>query len=398
MFLADRDGDGKAEVRETLFTGFATGPLERGVNCPIWSVDNWIYIGGGHSGGKITGPHLAQSVELPNSDFRIKADGSAIEPVPGRTHTIGHTMTAAGERFVTSTGTPGIFVAPIEWRYLARNPDVAIGGLEMNAADDEKSYPTSRPHPWRTRRADDPGFSKYYTDHYGVAVIRAERLPHVGLFAARLSRWGVVRVSTANCSPANRRQNFIHRSLIQRDGVALRLTREKTESQREFLASSDPWFHPIALAIAPDGTVCIVDFYREIIEDYSAIPRYLQQQYGLVAGREHGRLWRLTHVFATESDSADMSKLSAAQLVAEVKSKNYWRRRTAQRLLVEKQDKSITRDLSLLVRESKRLEPVLAALYALDGLGTLTAHDVTARSSTTIQPSACMACGSASGS
>src|SRR6266436_2154694 len=28
VFLADRDGDGKAEVRETLFTGFTTGALE----------------------------------------------------------------------------------------------------------------------------------------------------------------------------------------------------------------------------------------------------------------------------------------------------------------------------------------------------------------------------------
>ncbi|MEX2185236.1 MAG: PVC-type heme-binding CxxCH protein [Pirellulales bacterium] len=377
VFLADRDGDGKAEVRETLFTGFATGPLERGVNCPIWGVDNWIYIGGGHSGGKITGPHLAGSVELPNSDFRIKADGSAIEPVPGRTHTIGHTMTAAGERFVTSTGTPGIFVAPIEWRYLARNPDVATGSLEMNAADDQKAYPTSQPHPWRTRRADDPGFSKYYTDRYGVA----ESAPNGYLTSAcsplvyQGSELFGLDGQLLTCEPA---QNFVHRSLIVRDGVALRLTREKTESQREFLASSDPWFHPISLAIAPDGTVCVVDFYREIIEDYSAIPRYLQQQYGLVAGREHGRLWRLTNVFATKNDSIDMSKLSAAELVAEVKSKNFWRRRTAQRLLVEKQDKSVTRDLSLLARESKRLEPVLAALYALDGLGTLAAYDVSA--------------------
>jgi hypothetical protein len=30
VFLADRDGDGTAEVREKLFTGFRTGALERG--------------------------------------------------------------------------------------------------------------------------------------------------------------------------------------------------------------------------------------------------------------------------------------------------------------------------------------------------------------------------------
>ena len=32
LFFADRDGDGVAEVRETLFTGFGTGELERGIN------------------------------------------------------------------------------------------------------------------------------------------------------------------------------------------------------------------------------------------------------------------------------------------------------------------------------------------------------------------------------
>ena len=67
----------------------------------------------------------------------------------------------------------------------------------------------------------------------------------------------------------------------------------KGEEQREFLASRDAWFHPIALARTPQGQLAIVDFYREIIEDYSAIPRHLQQQYGLVNGRDRGRVWIL---------------------------------------------------------------------------------------------------------
>lgn len=83
IFLADRDGDGKAEVRETLFTGFPVGMLERGINAPQWGSDGWIYFGRGHGGGKITGPHLTASVDLPGTDFRIRADGTAIEPVTG---------------------------------------------------------------------------------------------------------------------------------------------------------------------------------------------------------------------------------------------------------------------------------------------------------------------------
>ena len=65
---------------------------------------------------------------------------------------------------------------------------------------------------------------------------------------------------------------------LDRDGSRLRLRRAPGEEKSEFLTSSDSWFHAIALSHAPDGSVFIADFYREIIEDYSAIPRYLQQQ------------------------------------------------------------------------------------------------------------------------
>ena len=100
LFLADRDGDGQAEVREVLFEGFAKGPLERSINCPQWGPDNWIYVGRGSGGGTIRGKYLDRPVQLPHTDFRIKPDGSAIEPVAGGTHTMGFAFTESGDRFV----------------------------------------------------------------------------------------------------------------------------------------------------------------------------------------------------------------------------------------------------------------------------------------------------------
>src|SRR5437879_3041836 len=102
VFLADRDEDGVAETRDVLFTGFRTGALERGINAPQWDADGWIYFGRGWGGGKITGPRLAAPVELPDSDFRIRADGSAIEPVTGATDTFGFAMTESGDRFTVT--------------------------------------------------------------------------------------------------------------------------------------------------------------------------------------------------------------------------------------------------------------------------------------------------------
>ena len=59
VYFADRDGDGKADFRETLFSGFAVTYLERGINNPRSGSDNWIYAAAGGGGGTIKGPHLA---------------------------------------------------------------------------------------------------------------------------------------------------------------------------------------------------------------------------------------------------------------------------------------------------------------------------------------------------
>ena len=144
------------------------------------------------------------------------------------------------------------------------------------------------------------------------------------------------------------------------------------------MTSSDPWFHAISLAHAPDGSIYIVDFYREIIEDYSAIPRYLQQQYGLVAGKNHGRIWRLTHdQLPTENADSNMSLLFPENLVAEVASARFWRRETARRLLIEKTwdaptKKAIIKGLNAHITMQQNVESVLNAFSTLVGLQSIT--------------------------
>lgn len=375
LYLADRDGDGRAEVREVLFDGFGEGPLERSVNCPQWGPDNWIYFGRGKSGGEIQGPYLKKPVLLPGTDFRIQPDGSVIEPVTGGTQTMGFAFTAEGDRFVISTRTPGIFIAPIPWKYLARNPDMATPPMEQKATADEHVYPTSQPHPWRTRRFNDPGFSKYYADRYGIQ----ESAPN-GYFTSACSPLVYqdsalpgLQGALLACEPA---QNLVHRALVKRDGVRLTLGRAPGEEQAEFLASSDSWFHPIAISHAPDGSVFIMDFYREIIEDYSAIPRYLQQEYGLVNGHDHGRIWRLTHEHIIPAPPADMTGLDPKQLAMEVGSPHFWRRETARRLLCERQAVAAVPELANLVRPETGPVTIQNALHTLDGLGALQPRQV----------------------
>lgn len=369
VYLADRDGDGKAEVREVLFTGFRTGALERGINAPQWGIDGWIYFGRGWGGGQITGPHLKTPVQLSNTDFRIRADGSAIEPVTGGTHTFGFTFTPAGDRFVVNTITPDLFVAPLPWRYLMRNPDATFTGLEVEAANDRHANPLAPAHPWRTRRAQDPAYFKYYRDRYGASDSDA-----TGWFT---SGCGPL-IYQDNVLPGLRGQyfmcdpsaNLIHRELIQEDGTMLNLRRAPGEEKSEFAASRDSWSHPISLNHGPDGLIYVVDYYREIIEDYSAIPRHLQQQYGLYNGHDRGRIYRLTHKDAKPYPISDMTKMDGKNLVQEFMLGSHWRRQTAQRLIIERRGDQVAIDAARLFATLPCGTPAMhiSALQTLKGL------------------------------
>jgi hypothetical protein len=294
--------------------------------------------------------------------------------VTGGTHTFGFAMTESGDRFVVTTTVPAIYVAPLPWRYLIRNPDVATGSLEENTGD-RHAYSLAQPHPWRSKRASDPAYFKFYKSRYGAAESEATGWftsacgPMVYLDHALPGLHG----QYFACEPSG---NLIHRGLIEVDGPAMKVRRAPGEEKSEFAASSDAWSHPIALSHGPDGALWIVDYYREIIEDYSAIPRHLQQQYGLYAGHDRGRIYRLVHRGMAAAPKADLNALDGAALARETASLLVWRRQTAQRLITERGEKAAAAVLrELLAGKSAEPATIIAALRTLDGLGALTPED-----------------------
>ena len=372
MFFADRDGDGKPEVRETLYTGFKVNTIERGINNPIWGLDDWIYVGSGSGGGTITGPKLKDQFELGGSDFRIKADGSAIEHVNGSVSTFGLTMNDIGDRFPSSGGNPARYALPLPRPYLARNPHVATPGSTHGAADYGNGYRISDPHPWRVKRGRDPAWVKFYgqretnsnyfsggcsTTFYGGRLFPEQY--HGNLFY---------------CEPS---LNIVHRTVLTRDGAGYRARRAPGEQDSEFLASTDQWFRPMNLRVGPDGALYIVDMYREIIEDYSAVPRFLQQQYGLNKGKEHGRIWRLRPKGKAPDGKEVLAKATVKELAQALADDNPWRRSTAQRVLIERKDRGAREPLARLIRaEGTAPSGVIRALQTLRSLKSLESSDV----------------------
>jgi len=312
IFFADTNGDNRPDVRKTLFTGFTVGEMERAINNPVMGPDGWIYAGQGWGGGDITGPSLRGMVKMGRTDFRFKADGSAIEPASGSNHTFGMAFDDVGNRFLITTSRPALYAVPLPYHYLKRNPHVGTPNLTATASDYHNTFPTSAPHPWRQKRGADPRWVKFYgageakpngnfTSACGQQIYRANLFPesfHGNYFC---------------CDP---QQSMIHRAQVNRAGAGLVVKRHPDQRNSEFLTSTDGWFRPNNLRVGPDGALYVIDMYREIIEDYSAIPRYMQQQYGLLNGNDRGRIWR---VAPEESEPAPIktNRYEPASLVSD---------------------------------------------------------------------------------
>lgn len=373
VYLADRDHDGKAETRETLFHGFGTYDLWSRINNPRRGLDNWIYAANGiQSGGTIRGPHLPADVRLPSTGFRFQPDGSGLEPATGSTSGYGLALNDWGDRFLVTNQQHALFVAPLPHRYLARNPYYAAPNPVINVSTyghPAKVYPTSQPDPWRLARGKDPAWLKFYG--------AAEATPN-GFFTAASGQaiyqgHQFAEEFRGNHFSVDNAQNLVHRCLLVPDGTGYKARRPKEDEQTEFLMSSEQWFRPVNVMNGPDGALYVVDMYRAIIEDYSAIPRYLQQLYidSLIAGADRGRIWRVAVDGARPAQRFDLTKAAAAELLRHLSSPSIWWRETAQRLLVERGDKSVVPRLRDLVRQGKTPQARLHALYTLDGLGAL---------------------------
>src|SRR5262249_6023781 len=90
-----------------------------------------------------------------------------------------------------------------------------------------------------------------------------------------------------------------------------------------------------------------------------------------------GRIYRLTHRDAPPAPASDLSALSVQALARECGSALFWRRQTAQRLLVEREENSAAPTLRELLAQRDALSSTLIrALRTLDQLGVLTPSDL----------------------
>jgi len=80
LHIADTDGDHKADRRDTILSGFATGNLQHNYNGLSYGLDGWIYAAnGGNNGKPFWWGDPEEAIDLKGNDFRINIDNKEIE-------------------------------------------------------------------------------------------------------------------------------------------------------------------------------------------------------------------------------------------------------------------------------------------------------------------------------
>ena len=86
FYAEDRDGDGKADHREVLFTGFAEGNQQHRLNGFELGLDGWVYGANGDSGGTVRSHQDRQGRRrISGRDFRFRPDTGEFEAESGQT-------------------------------------------------------------------------------------------------------------------------------------------------------------------------------------------------------------------------------------------------------------------------------------------------------------------------
>lgn len=376
-YLRDVDGDGRADERRQVFSGFRKFNVQAVMNNLKWALDHRIVAAGGTNGGKVVSPSRPHDppVTLGANDFAFEPRTEVLELLSGGAR-FGQSFDDWGERFICNIRNPVVHVV-LPRHYLARNSLLPVRSPLHDAAaagDALRVYRASQAEPWRVLRArrwaaeagrvyprSETAAEGYFTSACGLCIYRSGAYPREFYGQAFL------------CEVAG---NLVHRQKLEEDGATYRACRIDAES--EFLTSSDNWFRPVNLTNAPDGTLHLCDMYRETIEHPWSIPDDLKQQLDLRSGSELGRIYRLAPAGFRYVPPPDLAAASTTELVECLAHADCWRRETAHRLLYERQDGAAVPPLRELLRRHEWAVARIHALWSLWGLRALAADDVLA--------------------
>ena len=353
LWLArDTNGDLVADSKDLVRNDYGRleGNPEHNANSLYWGLDNTIY----------TSEHT----------YHLKLRDGKFETIP--TPSRGQWGIGADDagRIYRNWNEQPLFVDYVAPHYYTRNPNLTrTSGLyemlmepkDMTVWPVRPTRGVNRGYRDGTLRAD--GTLTTYVSAGAPTIYRGDRLPK--------DLYGDAFITESA-------GNLVHRLKIVDDGTG-RLTGQNAYAKGEFFASTDERFRPVNLFGAPDGTLYVVDMYRGVIQDGTYWTDYLRdyiKKNQLELPVNLGRIWRVVHDSTKRDRKPSLSKAPPQDLVKLFSHPNGWYRDTAQRLLVERGEKSVAPALKQLATASADYRVRLHALWTLDGIGEIDAGTV----------------------
>jgi putative heme-binding domain-containing protein len=249
-FFDDTDGDGKADRREILYGPFDYLHDTHGMNNAFRrGFDGWLYANHGWANTSTVRGRDGNEVVLPGGNtYRVRPDGARIEHFThGQVNPFGMTFDPLGDLFNADCHTRPIML-------LLRGGHYDSFG---------------RPH-------NGLGYVPPVMEHsHGSTAIAGTTL-YTGLNFPREFR--------GNMFVGNVMTSRVNRDSIRERGASLQAIEEP-----DFVVSDDPWFRPVDMQVAPDGSLYIADFYNKII-GHVEVPLDHPQRDKL-----RGRIWRVVY-------------------------------------------------------------------------------------------------------
>ncbi len=247
--MEDTDGDGRADKREALYTGFDFKDTHGMSSNYLYWIDGWIYgCHGFRNHSEVRDRTGRVTVFDSGNTYRFRPDGSQIEVYThGQTNPFGLTVDPLGNFYSADSHSKPVMLLQRGGFYagIGKNHD-GLGFAPTITDDDHGSSAIA-----------------------GIAYYADDKFP------------AEFRDNLFNGNPVTRR---INRARLEWQGATPKAIR-----MPDFLTCDDPWFRPIQVKLGPDGALYIADFYNPIIGHYEfplADPR---------RDHKHGRIWRVVY-------------------------------------------------------------------------------------------------------
>lgn len=285
LYLRDSDGDGKADDRMTILSGFGTEDTHHNLHTLRWGPDGCLYMN--------QSVYTRTDTETPNGVVRLKAGG--VFRYDGRAHKLdilfrgwwnswGHQFDRFGQSFLTDgAGNDGI-----SW---------GVPGAMYSAT----------PRARRLLGSVSPG---NYPKFSSLEIVHSRHFP---------DDW------QGDYVTCDFRANKVVRFKVEEDGAGY-----LTKQLPDLLRSTDVTFRPIDVKLGPDGALYIADWSNPIINHGEVDFRDPRRD------RWHGRIWRVTAKGRPLNPRPKLTAAPTPALLDTLLSPNDFDRAQARRVLIER--------------------------------------------------------------